>query len=159
MKKILRIFVGYFTAFPFVLLMSITSNFTGKEKAARLWGPIVSYIVTTAAEFLLIPKISAPGQFDRFIKKIVKNKERLKLLYDVTIVHQDADKIVFHYSNCPHCEAFKAMGYPEVNRYICDGDWDIARRHSALWDFNRTRQIGTGDFYCNHTYMRKGKNL
>ena len=78
----------------------------------------------------------------------------MRLLYDIHVAYQDDDKIVLKYNNCPHCEAFCSFGLPEFGSYACDSDWVIADRNKNNWQFERNHQIGTGDSYCDHTYIR-----
>lgn len=157
MKRLLRTTAGLLIALPFYALIHLCALFTGKNRAVEIFGPVVSALVTRTAEFILIPRINDPGRFDEFRRRITRNAALLRPLYDVSIVHQDAERIVFDYRNCPHCEAFRRLGLAQVNPYICDGDWQIAERHASAWDFQRSRQIGTGDDHCDHTYLRKQK--
>jgi hypothetical protein len=45
-------------------------------------------------------------------------------------------------------------GVPELNSYVCQGDWEIAKEHKGKWEFEREHEIGKGDSYCDHTYKR-----
>lgn len=155
MKRLLRTTVGLMTALPFHALIHLCALFTGKDRAVEIFGPVASALITRTAEFILIPRVDDPDKFDEFRAKITRNAAFLRPLYDVSVVYQDSDRIVFNYRNCPHCEAFRALGLAQVNPYICDGDWQIAKRHSSAWDFQRSHQIGAGDDHCDHTYLRK----
>ena len=147
--------MGLTVAFPFFVLIHISALFVGREKAVAYWGPYASWMLTTIVEFVFIPKISHPEEFDTFTREIERNTKRFGYLYDITVTHHDSDTIALRFENCLHCAAFESLGFPDVNPHICQGDWDIARRNRDVWDFERDHQIGTGDAFCDHTYKRK----
>lgn len=158
MTKIIRKVTGFLIACPFCIFAKTLSLFVGKQKAIKIVGPSVNTVVRIIAEVFLIPKIYHPTEFATFVEKMKKNVYNLQLLYDVSIEYEDKDTIVFNYKNCPHCQAFCSLGMPELGPYACDSDWVIARKNVELWSFKRSHQIGTGDKYCNHTYIRNSAN-
>jgi hypothetical protein len=154
MIHIIRKATGILIAGPFCILAKTLSLFVGKQKAIELLGPLVTTVLRIIAEVSLIPKVHHPMEFGIFVNKMKRNIHNLRLLYDVSVEYEDNDTIVFIYKNCPHCQAFCSLGIPEFGPYACDSDWVIARKNAEMWSFKRSRQIGTGDTYCNHTYMR-----
>jgi predicted ArsR family transcriptional regulator len=73
----------------------------------------------------------------------------------IQVPHEDDDTLALKYANCPFCETFNLLGLPEMGAHVCQSDWEIAKDNADLWDFERSHQIGTGDEYCDHTYLRK----
>lgn len=155
MKVIFRRSVGMMIAVPFYLMVNIWSLFIGRQRAISFWGPVLRTTVTWMAEITLVPKISSPEEFILFVSKMKRNLSFLRILYDVSIDHEDDKSLILNYHNCPHCQAFYSLGLPELGPYACDSDWDIAKKHAGLWEFEREYQIGTGDACCNHTYRKK----
>jgi hypothetical protein len=47
------------------------------------------------------------------------------------------------------------VGLSYLNPHICEGDWAKANENRKKWLFERTHQIGTGDSFCDPTYLRK----
>jgi hypothetical protein len=155
MKNILRLIVGFLYVSPFFILIYVSAVFIGRKKSIAFWGAVFNFMITKVVEILLIPKIKTPDDFHIFSQKIKRNLLFIKPLYDVSINYSNSSKIVMRYNNCPHCQAFMILGLSEICPLICKSDWDIADKNSKLWDFDRTHQIGTGDKYCNHTYIKK----
>jgi hypothetical protein len=154
-KMVIRKTAGFCIAFPFFAIFNILRLFIVKESSLKCTGFLVKHYVAVLAELTLIPKINDSAKFDVFINKMKRNTKLLKPLYDITVFYEDNNKIVLNYTNCPHCEAFISLGLRDLCIYACDSDWIIANRNSEKWDFSRNHQIGTGDNYCDHTYIRK----
>ena len=153
--KIIRNISGYTIALPFYILFLILRLFLKRETATDLLRPAVKRYVALLAEITIIPQINTSADFDKFMKKLKRNINFFKPLYDIGIQHEDGDKIILCYSNCPHCEAFLSLGLPELSKAACDSDWVIADKNRDFWLFERNHQIGSGDMYCDHTYIRK----
>lgn len=155
MISLFRKATGLAIAGPFYVLAKALSLLVGRRRAIELLGPFVTTLVRIMAEVSMIPKIRNPLEFSSFVEKLKRNVSNLRLLYDVSVEHEDRDTIVFNFKNCPHCEAFSSLGIPEFGPYACDSDWVIARKNADMWLFERSRQIGIGDRYCNHSYRRR----
>lgn len=155
MKKTVRLSVGYLMVLPFFIFSYVFIFLTGRKRAVQIWGPIVSKYIQWIAELVFVPRIKDSNQFDVFIVKMKRTAQRMRLLCDIKIAYQDNDKIVLNYMNCPHCEALIKLGLPEIASYACNSDWDIAKKNINKWDFERNTQIGDGDEFCDHTYIRK----
>lgn len=78
-----------------------------------------------------------------------------KPLYDIAVTEETRDVFRIRVSNCPFCEVLNSAGLREFSPSLCEGDWTVARENAGKWDFERTHQIGTGDDFCDHTYLRK----
>jgi hypothetical protein len=155
MKQIFRQCVGFVVGAPFIVAIYISAVFIGKQRAIRLWGPAM----TAYAKFFVkitLPKIAQPSEFQRFVSKI---KARFRLwwrpIYDYDITYEDRNTLKFCFTNCPFCEALNMVKLSELNRYVCQGDWAAAHDYDDTWTFERQHQIGTGDAFCDHTYLRK----
>lgn len=154
MKKIVRFLSGVLFIGPIVLLTYLFSLFLGREKAVRLWGPVITSIAKSGVN-LFIPKLKDASEFDFFAERMKKNFWLWKPFYDFTISQDGRDVFQLNVKNCPFCETAIKLGLPELGPYFCQGDWEVAKENKDKWDFNRTHQIGTGDKFCNHTYLRK----
>jgi len=155
MKQTFRKSVGMMLAVPFWVQVKILSLFVGRDRAVELSGPGVTLEGKVLGKLFIIPTIKDPGDFDVFVTKMKARMKLMKPLYDISVEHEDNEKIAFRYANCPMCEAVIALGLPELAPYFCQSDWEIARDFRDMWDFEREHQIGTGDSFCDHTYERK----
>lgn len=154
MKDIIRYLTGILVGGPFILMTYLLSVFIGKERAVRIVGPIL----TSIAKVMLgafIPKIKDASEFDKFSPGMKKNFWLWKPFYDFDVAQEDSNVFKLKVYNCPFCEVVIKSGLPELGPHICQGDWEIAKENKDKWTFMRTHQIGTGDRFCDHTYLRK----
>ncbi len=153
MKKYFRFLAGFLIVFPFMVTTKFLSLFIGNEKAVKLIGP---YTTKTAKKMLRywVPSIERPEDFDKFSIKMKKKFWLWKPFYDIEIIHDNSDVFQLHITNCPFCEVLNNFGFEKLSKYVCEGDWEIAKENSDKWLFERSHQIGSGDEYCNHTYKR-----
>ena len=154
MKTLIRnIFVATVLS-PLIAYVYLRSLSDGRKKVVALVGPSL----TRAAKHSLrywVPALDRPEDFDRFAPSMKSRFWIWKLLYDFVVIEETRDIFKLRISNCPFCEVLKAMGLPELGPYVCEGDWAKAGENSDKWTFDRQHQIGTGDSFCDHTYMRK----
>jgi hypothetical protein len=153
-KPFFRLFVGLLAVFPAVLKVWILTPLWGREKAVKVCGPGL----TAAAKLSLklwIPEISTAAEFARFPSKMKARFWLWKPLFDIAVVEEDQNKLKLNITNCPFCEALLKLGCPELGPYVCQGDVEMARDNADRWAFERNYQIGTGDLYCDHTYLRR----
>ena len=153
--KLFRLIVGLHFALPFFLMFRILSVFIGPQRTVERLGPLVTRASKILGKIFMVPKIGSHAEFEAFTKRMERVIRFIKPLYDISIVHQDRDRIVLNYANCPLCEGFFLLGLRELAPYACQADWEIAKENADKWDFERKHQIGTGDEYCDHTYERK----
>ncbi len=153
MKKTLRNICGSVFVLPLVISIKLLSVFLGQQRAIKIIGPIVTQTIKIIGWFWM-PKIEGPEDFDSFSEQMKKTFWIWRPFYDFEISEESKDVFKLHFTNCPLCEALNNLGVPELNAYVCDGDWAIARDNSDKWIFERNHQIGTGDSFCDHTYKR-----
>jgi predicted hydrocarbon binding protein len=154
-KKLNRKRTGFFVIFPFVLLTNTISLITGRKKAVRSVGPLLTALAKASLKLFYIPKISDASEFDKFKKKLKSNFKIWESLFDITITYEDDDMLKIKVTNCPFCESLKDVGCSDLAPYVCQGDWEVASDNQGHWVFERENQIGTGSNYCDHTYKRK----
>lgn len=153
-KQFFRLIVGLLSVSPAVLKVWVLTPFFGRENAVKACGSRL----TSAAKLSLklwIPKISTASEFDRFPSKMRARFWLWKPLFDIAVIEEDQNKFKLNITNCPFCEALQKLGCPELSPYICQGDWEMARENANRWAFERYHQIGSGEPYCDHTYLRK----
>jgi len=136
-------------------MFKILSLFVGKQRAIERVGPVVSSASKVLGKIFMVPRIGSHREFETFTRRMSRAIRLMKPLYDISIVHQDRDKIVLNYANCPLWEGFSLLGLEKLAPYACQADWEIAHDNADKWSFERRHQIGTGDEYCDHTYMSK----
>ncbi len=154
MKKWFRLTVGFLVVAPFVIAVYVLLPFIGKEKAIRFVGPKATSLSKLFLKFF-IPDIKDASEFYQFSPKMKKNFWLWRPFYDFTIAQDDGNVFKLHVYNCPFCEAIIKSGLPELAPHLCQGDWEVAKENQDKWDFERSRQIGTGDSLCDHTYKRR----
>ncbi|WP_028584433.1 L-2-amino-thiazoline-4-carboxylic acid hydrolase [Desulfogranum mediterraneum] len=153
MKKYLRLFCGLIAVFPLIVSTRLLSIFVGQDKAVKCIGPLA----TAGAKRLLkywVPRARKSDDFDSFAARMKENFWLWRPLYDIEIQREEKDVFELYISNCPFCEILNSFGLSTLSRYVCEGDWEIAKEHPDQWLFERSHQIGSGDTYCNHTYKR-----
>jgi hypothetical protein len=153
MKKTFRNICGSVFVLPFVISTKLLSVFLGQQRAIKIMGPIVTKTVKAIGWFW-VPKINGPEDFDSFSEQMKKKIWIFKPLLDFKISEESKDVFKLQFTNCLICEALNNLGVPELNAYVCEGDWANARDNSDKWIFERNHQIGTGDSFCDHTYKR-----
>ncbi|MFC1516492.1 L-2-amino-thiazoline-4-carboxylic acid hydrolase [Thermodesulfobacteriota bacterium] len=152
-KALFRKMAGFAVALPMVLNMQRLSRSMGREKAIKACGPDI----TAAAKLSLklwVPEIASPEDFEIMTKKMRSRFWIWKPFFDIAVTEDDRDTFKLKVTNCPFCEALRDLGYPELAPFVCEGDWAKARENAGKWWFARSRQIGTGDSFCDHTYLR-----
>ena len=154
MKKLFRSAVGCSIALPVVVLTHCLSLFGGRDSSVKTVGPYLTSLARQSLKFW-VPKISDASQFHLFSPKMRANLKLWRPFFDVKVEEDTEDTFRVRVDNCPFCESFIRLGMPELAPYVCEGDWEKARRNAARWEFERTHQIGTGDDFCDHTYKRK----
>lgn len=102
-----------------------------------------------------VPKLENAKDFDKFRAKMKANLWLWRPFFDIQITEETNDTFKLHLGNCPFCEVLNNVGLANLNPYVCDGDWVLARENKDKWIFDREHQIGTGDSFCDHTYRRK----
>ncbi|MEW6220633.1 MAG: L-2-amino-thiazoline-4-carboxylic acid hydrolase [Thermodesulfobacteriota bacterium] len=153
MKKLFRYAVAGLAVGPFILFVQIGRFLVGKERAVALCGP---YGTALAKAFLaiILPRIERPEEFPRLVAGAKARFWLWQPLYDFEVRQDNDDTLELAIWNCPFCELLSLAGVPELNRHVCQGDWEFAQDNQDKWVFARTREIGKGDPYCNHTYRR-----
>jgi hypothetical protein len=146
--------IGLITVLPVALKVWLTTPFLGKEKAVARWGPGITAMAKWSLRFW-VPRIASAADFDVFRRKMKANFRRWKPLFDIDIEQEDRNTLKLRVKNCPFCQALFRLRLPEMAPYVCEGDWEMARDNTDKWNFQRCQQIGTGDRYCDHTYLRK----
>lgn len=154
-RRFYRKAVGISLVFPFFLLAKILWLILGKKKSKEVIGKLLKYYLVFLAEKTVIPQVKDKGQFDEFKTKMKQYVSTASPLYDVHVKHEDENKLVLNYQNCPFCEALFSLKVPELCPYACDSDWVIAEKNAENWGFEREHSIGMGHDHCDHTYCRK----
>jgi predicted ArsR family transcriptional regulator len=68
-------------------------------------------------------------------------------------LRDDAGAREFNVTRCAYAEFFKALGEPELGRFlVCDLDFDIAEVGAPEVEFKRTQTIMQGAPYCDFRY-------
>ena len=69
------------------------------------------------------------------------------------MLRNDAGAREFNVTRCAYAEFFKALGEPELGRFlVCDLDLDIAEVGAPEVEFKRTQTIMQGAPYCDFRY-------
>ncbi len=153
-KKLFRQIVGFIIVIPATVKVYAFTPFIGKENAIAFWGPSVTAMAKRSLRYW-VPKIETAAAFDSFPSRMKARFRLWRPFFDLRVVQEDHDTFKIHVQNCPFCEAFNRLGLSRMGSYFCQGDWEVAKEHSDKWGFHRKHQIGTGDTYCDHTYLRR----
>jgi hypothetical protein len=154
MKKLLRnAVVGIFLS-PLIAYTYVLSVVIGRDRATRSIGRSLTFGARRSLKFW-VPEIACADDFDKFGPKMKARFPLWKPLYDIDIVEETEDVLRLRVSNCPFCEVLNGLGLEKLSPYVCEADWVIARENADKWTFERKRQIGTGDSFCDHAYFRK----
>ena len=157
MKNKFRLCIGLIVATPFALIYHIISLFIGKQKTVTFLGPWMTIFAKSLQQFFP-PKIYDASEFELFKSKL-KDKQRLwSILYDYPIEYPDDDTAKLNIINCPFAEAINKLKISEFGHYICQGDWEVAKKNSEKWLFERSCTIATGGTICDFTYKRVKHN-
>ncbi len=116
--------------------------------------PIIVRIAKTFVR-ILVPYVDSADDFDKLKDIITRRAKWLRPFYDISIAENSSNILKLHVANCPFAELVILLGYIDIGPYVCSGDWEVAKDNINNWDFERKHQIGTGDSYCDHTYIRK----
>jgi hypothetical protein len=154
MKRFLRnIIVGILLG-PLIVLVHLAALFIGRQRAIKLAGPALTRIAKRSLRYW-VPQIERPEEFDTFGGRMRARFRLWKPLYDIAVTEETRDVFRIRVANCPFCEVLNGAGLRELSPYLCEGDWALARENADKWDFDRAHQLGPGDGFCNHTYLRK----
>lgn len=148
--------IGHAGMAPFMMTVILLSLVTGREKAVKMVGTVLTGIAKRFVG-LAIPSIDSPEQFDRFREKVKRNYAIFGILYDIAITEENPDTIQFKIHNCLFCGTLLKYGFSDLSKYACAGDWVIAKENKDKWLFARQQTIGTGGKFCNPRYSRKIK--
>jgi hypothetical protein len=146
--------LGLIVVLPTVIKVYALAPLIGKEKAIGHCGPKVTALAKWSLRFW-VPKLKDASEFDLFAARMKDRFWLWKLFYDIAVVQEDQNTFGLRVGNCPFCEAFNSFGLSALGPYLCQGDWEIAKENADKWRFKREHQIGTGDDFCDHTYLRK----
>jgi hypothetical protein len=139
---------------PLIVLIYLTAIFIGKSKAITYWGRVGTFLAKHLLRFL-VPEIENAGEFDKFKAKMKANFWLWRPLLGFRVAEETNDIFKFYVWNCPFCEVLNTVGLSDLSPHVCEGDWAKANENRNKWLFERTHQIGTGDSFCDHTYLRK----
>ncbi len=153
MIKIFRYSVAFLIVGPFILFVQFARLFIGKQKAVQLCTPAVIGIAKFFLK-LVVPRITRPEDFDMFRLKFKNNFWIWRPLFDFDVKEENDNLLKLNVWNCPFCELFRIVGLQEMNRHVCQGDWELAKENKGIWEFERQHEIGKGDGFCDHTYKR-----
>jgi hypothetical protein len=153
-QKFFRQITGFIFVFPAVAKVYGLAPFVGKERAIGICGPGVTAMAKWSLRFW-VPKIKDAADFDSFPSRMKARFRLWKPFFDLHVVQEDLDTFKINVHNCLFCEAFRKLGMSQMGPYLCQGDWEMAKENSDKWDFQRKHQIGTGDSFCDHTYLRR----
>ncbi len=157
MKNLFRHTIAFIIVSPLIIFVYLAMPIIGKKKAIRLCGPLGTYIAMQSLRFFA-PTLEKNEDFDIFPSKMKNNFWLWKPFYDFEITEENKDIFKLYVSNCPFCEVLNKCHLSDLGPYICQGDWEYAKSHKDQWLFKREHQIGTGDNFCDHTYIRKKGN-
>jgi len=146
-------FFGYVFTIPFVLLVNFLRLLIGKQNAVRLTGKLVTKTAALGMG-ILIPRAKSAFEFDSFKKTLKKNFFTIGPIYDLLLVEETSDRIEFKVQYCPVASTFRNLKMGDLCKYSCAADWVVAKTNKGLWEFERSKTIGTGFDCCNHTYIK-----
>jgi hypothetical protein len=141
---------------PFAIFIFCSRPFLGEKKAISRAGKCLT-LATASFMNLLVPKISSPSEYGPFKKKLEKRFRRLCPFYDLEIVRSTDRVFESRVRHCPVTGALKTLGLPELCKYACAGDWQVAEKNGGNWTFSRRHTLGTDCLPCNHTYISKAE--
>lgn len=153
MKNFLRNLIALIIVSPMMILVLISSAFMGKAGAIRLWGPLLT-VFTKLSLMILVPKVNSASEFDEFKTRLKSRFWLWRPFFTLSVVEENNDRIQLKIDNCPFCEVFQTAGLQGMAPYICNADWKLARESRDKWGFERSREIGKGDSFCDTTYTR-----
>jgi hypothetical protein len=149
-------FFGYVFTIPFILLVYFLRLLIGKQNAVRLTGKLVTKTAALGMG-ILVPRSKAAFEFDSFKKTLKKNFFTIGPIYDLILVEETSNRIEFKVQYCPVASTFRNLKMGDLCKYSCAADWEVAKMNKGLWEFERSKTIGTGFDCCNHTYIKKIK--
>jgi hypothetical protein len=152
MNEIMKNISGNILVLVVKLLYMLLPLFMSKDKTTVQIGKILTKISVLSLS-TLIPKVKTKSDFNVFRKKIKKGFALSKVLYDYKIIEDNEKKIQFEIHSCPFTGALKSGGYEHLCKYVCAGDFVIAKRNKEKWLFKREHSLGTTGKYCNHAYF------
>ncbi len=153
MKTILRHTIAFIILSPLVVFVYLATPVIGRKKAIKFCGPVGTTLAMKSLRFFA-PPLKKNEDFSIFTSRMKRNLRLWKPLYDYEITEENKDMFKLHVSNCPFVEVLSSCHLSDLSPYICQGDWEYAELHRDQWLFDRVHQIGTGDNYCDHTYLR-----
>jgi hypothetical protein len=151
MINLLRWIIGHGITLPFFVGYKFSSLFFGKQSAKKLVGPLLTRMGVIFVGFG-IPQINDKQEFQEFKRKIKRNFQMYRLLYDVEVNRETERSVEFRILNCPFVSALKDFGVSELCGFACAGDYVIAKENESKWKFKRTHSHGTDGQCCDHTY-------
>jgi hypothetical protein len=125
----------------------------GKQNAVRITGKLVTKTAALGMG-ILVPRSKAAFEFDSFKKTLKKNFFTIGPIYDLILVEETSDRIEFKIQYCPVASTFRNLKMGDLCKYSCAADWVVAKMNKGLWEFERSKTIGTGFDCCNHTYIK-----
>jgi hypothetical protein len=146
-------FFGYVFTIPFILLVHFLRLLIGKQNAVRLTGKLVTKTAALGMG-ILVPRSKAAFEFDSFKKTLKKNFFTIGPIYDLILVEETSNRIEFKVQYCPVASTFRNLKMGDLSKYSCAADWEVAKMNKGLWEFERSKTIGTGFDCCNHTYVK-----
>lgn len=156
--RILSVLSGYLFAAPFVGVALALIPFHGRKIALQISGRLLTKAAGLAMS-TLVPKWTKGDSFADFKTKLKHNFGLAGPLYDLILHEESNERIEFRVRYCPVAEALRRMGFTELCRYSCAGDYVVAKKNLMHWDFERDCTIGTGGGYCNPAYCRKREGI
>jgi hypothetical protein len=154
MKRFIRNACVFIFFSPLIVFIHLSSLVVGKEKITRLIGPALTRVAKQSL-WWWAPTIVRPEDFDIFVAVMKSLFHYWKPFYDISIAEETNDIFRLRISNCPFCEVFNSTGLNHLSPYVCESDWVVARDNKDMWGFERKHQIGSGDAFCDHTYIKK----
>jgi hypothetical protein len=149
-------FFGYIFTIPFILLVHFLRLLIGKQNAVKLTGKLVTKTAVLGMG-ILVPRAQSAFEFDSFKKTLKKNFFTIGPIYDLILVEETSNRIEFKIQYCPVASTFRNLKMEDLCKYSCAADLVVAKMNKGLWEFERSKTIGTGFDCCNHTYIKKIK--
>ena len=153
LKNGFRRTIGFFTIAPFILAIRVLTSLIGAQRAEAVVGPMMTAVAKLSLK-LSVPKIQPGDDFSIFVTGMKRSLWLWKLVFDVEIAEESAERLELRIANCPFCEALAACDESRLSPYVCRGDWAFAAENTARWGFERHHEIGNGATFCDHTYKR-----
>lgn len=156
-SRFVSTFFGYVFTIPFVLLVHFLRLLIGKPNAVRLTGKLVTKTAALGVG-ILIPRTKSAFEFDSFKKTLKNNFFIIGPIYDLILVEETSNRIEFKIQHCPVASTFRNLKMGDLCKYSCAADLVVAKMNKGLWEFERSKTIGTGFDCCNHTYVKIEKS-